>query len=127
MSIVIGFSGGSGITPRSGLTDALFPGQSFPKFDRLLVLQWAPSALMRGTLKPLPKTEEAALRSVYTVRGGAENTGRWWSEAVDIASLYQKAWPSDQISASRVTFIGIASTETDIQTTAFVSDLRLSR
>lgn len=127
ISLVVGFRGGGETKPRTGLTDALFPSRSFPKFDRLLVMQWAPSALMRGSLKTSPMSSGEIRRSVYTVRGGPENAGRWWTETVDLSALYQKSWPSDQISASRIAFIGVASAQTTVPATAFISDLRLSR
>jgi hypothetical protein len=89
---------------------------------------WAPSALMRGNLKPIPPSHKSNKREAhYMVRGGAENVGFWWPETVDLASLYKLSWPTDTQSSVQVRFIGVTSAASKSRVTTFLSDLRLSR
>ena len=125
--LIVGFAGGSTETVEQGTLAKLFPGTSLPTYDRVMSLLWAPSALVRGTLIGI-ETEDQILREAhYTVRGGPENVGVWWNEAVDLATLYRRSWPDDQINQSRVAFIGVASTASKKALTVYISDLRLSR
>ena len=126
--IVIGFSeGGASPIERSTFTQ-LFPGSALPRHDRVLSLLWAPSALMRGNLKPIVVSGKSKkLEAHYAVRGGAENVGFWWPETVDLASLYKLSWPTDTQSSVQVRFIGVTSATSKSSMTTLLSDLRLSR
>lgn len=125
--VVVGFSGGGGETVVPGFFSRLFPGSSVPRHDRVLSLVWAPSALMRGSLVPIATNKAQVHEARYTVRGGAENIGKWWPETVDLASLYKESWPMDEMGNVRITFIGVSSASSDQKLTAYLSDLRLSR
>lgn len=101
--IVVGFSGG---VPEG--EDATQLGGGLPTHDRALALVWGDTMLKRGSLS-LPPAEHPTEAPLYTVRGGRENTRRWWPEAVDLSQFYAKAWPSDDRRQVRITFIGIAA------------------
>lgn len=101
--IVVGFQGGR---PEGGDTDPL--GGGLPAHDRALALVWGDTLLRRGSIS-LPPAERPTQAPLYTVRGGRENTRRWWLETVDLADLYAQAWPDDVRKQARITFIGIAA------------------
>ena len=61
------------------------------------------------------------------MRGGAGNAGAWWSETVDLAELYARAWPGDDRRRVRVMFIGIAAAASQPAATAHLSRIVLSR
>lgn len=101
--MVIGFQGGAPQgTSNKGQKNGL------PDHDRALALVWGDTALRRGNLSVPPpgRPREAA---VYTVRGGRENTRKWWRDTVDLSELYKKAWPNDKRRPVRITFIGMAA------------------
>lgn len=104
MRIVVGFLGGA---PRGGETPVLLGG-GLPVHDRALALVWGDSMLGRGTLKPPPQGQPLATPH-YIVRGGRENTRKWWLESVDLSRFYQNSWPRDDFRNTRITFIGIAA------------------
>ena len=101
--IVVGFEGGQGA---NGEADPL--GGGLPSHDRALALVWGDTMLRRGSLS-LPPTERPTEAPLYTVRGGRENTRRWWLETVDLSQLYATAWPRDDFRNVRITFIGMAA------------------
>jgi len=101
--LVVGFQGGAG---ENDATKSL--GGGLPNHDRALALIWGDTMLRRGTLN-LPTAERPTEAPLYTVRGGRENTRRWWLETVDLAQLYAQAWPGDNFKQVRITFIGIAA------------------
>jgi len=124
--IVIGFVGGGDEPPKKTIVSRLFPATAIPAYNRVISLIWAPSALMRGTLVQL-SSQNQLREAQYMVRGGPENVGKWWPETVDLASLYQRSWPADQISQIRIAFIGISSTGTPSPFKMYLADLRISR
>lgn len=101
--IVVGFSGGADNTSTA---DPL--GGGLPTHDRAIALIWGDTMLRRGTLN-LPPPERPTEAPLYTVRGGRENTRRWWLETVDLSQLYAQSWPGDDFKNVRITFIGIAA------------------
>jgi hypothetical protein len=126
--IIVGLSGGNTPSPPPTLFNKLFPGRSLPPHDRVLSFLWAPSALMRGNLKPIPNYGKSTKREAhYVVRGGTENVGFWWQDTVDLASLYKLSWPTDTHSLVQVRFIGVDSVESKFQITSHISNLQLSR
>ena len=126
--IIIGFAGGGSETIPYRTLSKLFPGTTLPDHDRMLSLIWAPSALMRGSLSSANTDKASDIREAhYIVRGGAENTGFWWPETVDLASLYKMSWPTDKQTSTHVTFIGLSSAPSKSQLSAYITDLRLSR
>jgi hypothetical protein len=100
--LVVGFQGGV----INGAEDPL--GGGLPSHDRALALVWGDTMLRRGTLS-LPPADHPDESPLYTVRGGRENTKRWWLETVDLSQLYASAWPNDNFAQVRITFIGIAA------------------
>lgn len=101
--IVIGFQGGvrdiQEIDPLGG---------GLPEHDRALALVWGDTMLRRGSLS-LPPADRPTQAPLYTVRGGRENTRKWWLETADLSQLYAIAWPGDDLKHVRITFIGIAA------------------
>jgi len=102
--IVVGFQGGG--APEGGAGNTL--GGDLPAHDRAIALVWGDTMLRRGTLS-LPAADKPWEAPLYTVRGGRENTRRWWLETADLAQLYAEAWPDTDMRQVRITFIGIAA------------------
>lgn len=125
--LVVGFWGGGTEPAQQGIISHLFPSSSIPVYDRVMSFLWAPSALMRGNLVRVNSEQSSVREAHYMVRGGAENIAKWWTETVDLASIYKQSWPKDQINGVRVAFIGISSTSSKHKLRAYLSDLRLSR
>ena len=119
--IVIGSDGGGS----SGGHPVEPFGTDLPRYDRAVVLAWGVSALMRGSFDlPAPTVHRAP---VYLVRGGIENTGKWWQEAVDLGDIYRRLWPDGEHGQVRVASIGIAAAATTRPGSGSFSGIRLSR
>jgi len=104
--LVVGFMGGA---PDSAQVEVMGgDGGGLPEHDRALTLVWGDTALRRGTLS-LPPAERPLEAPIYTVRGGRENTRKWWQDTVDLSDLYAQAWPEDSRRIARITFIGVAA------------------
>ena len=101
--LVVGFKGG---IPEDTPVEVMAGG--LPEHDRALSLVWGDTALRRGSIS-LPPADRPLQAPLYTVRGGRENTRRWWKDAVDLSDLYAKAWPGDTRRTVRITFIGVAA------------------
>jgi hypothetical protein len=128
VQIIVGFSGGGTLPSQPSLFNKFFPGPDLPHHDRVLSFLWAPSALMRGNLKPISNSRKSPAREAhYVVRGGTENVGFWWHDTVDLASLYKLSWPTDAHSLVQVRFIGVDSLISQPKIKTYISDLRLSR
>jgi hypothetical protein len=126
--IIVGFADGNAFPKPPTLLKKKIPETSLPTHDRMLSFLWAPSALMRGNLNPIPNSEKSTKQEAhYVVRGGTENVGFWWHDTVDLASLYNLSWPNDGHSLVQVQFIGIDSATSQSPITTYISDLRLSR
>ncbi|OHC75338.1 MAG: hypothetical protein A3G18_03925 [Rhodospirillales bacterium RIFCSPLOWO2_12_FULL_58_28] len=122
--VVVGFSGDAQKSGSWGKSASL-PGSALPPHDRALAFTWGDTALQRGTLiKPTAKENVAPL---YTVRGGRENAGSWWLEAVDLSELYARVWPGEEQGGVQVVFIGVASAGGHEPSAAHVSEIKLSR
>jgi len=125
--LLVGFNeGGKHPAKHTGLA-RLFPGLSLPPHDRTLSIVWGPSALQRGNLIHLKGKKSGPKEAYYTVRGGPENTGRWWSETVDLSRLYAKAWPNDNVHGAKIVFVGIGVAGSRHPRTSLIGDIRLSR
>lgn len=118
--LVVGFQGGApeGVVPET-------QGSGLPPHDRALALVWGDTALRRGTMS-LPPAERPNEAPIYTVRGGRENTRKWWFEAVDLSALYAKAWPNDNRRRTRITFIGLAAAPTETAVRGRISGILLT-
>jgi len=118
--LVVGFNGGTLGGGTSGLL-----GDGLPAHDRALTLVWGDTALRRGTFS-LPPADRPFEAPVYTVRGGRENTRKWWADTVDLSDLYARAWPQDTLRTSKITFIGIAAAARTPAVRGRVAEIRLS-
>lgn len=105
--LVVGFQGG---LPEE--LESAAQGTNLPHHDRALALIWGDTALRRGSMSLPPPATAPFEAPLYTVRGGRENTRKWWPEAVDLSDLYAKAWPNDNHRKVRITFIGLAAAPT---------------
>jgi len=121
LRLVIGFQGGAPAGTALGGA-----GRNLPDHDRALALVWGDTALRRGSLS-LPPPDKPFQTPLYTVRGGRENTRKWWNEAVDLADLYARAWPNDVRKRVRITFIGIATAPTQTVVRGRVARISLTR
>lgn len=106
-------------------------GRGLPGFDRTMTLVWGDSALMRGSMGHIT-SDSAATRNQpasarYVVRGGRENSGRWWRETVDLSDIHAQAWPDLSRDESRLVFIGVTVTADPAAVSADFAGIRLSR
>ncbi len=125
--LVVGFQGGHLKSRRWGSSSPVNTGSGLPLHDRAVVITWGESALQRSSIT-MPETKsgtQAALR--FTARGGAENTGSWWFETVDLSDIYRRAWPGDDAANTRIMFIGFAAAAGKRVSPAYLSGIRLSR
>lgn len=122
--VVVGFSNSAQKSGDWGKS-ASRPGSDLPPHDRALAFTWGDTALQRGTLTKPSAKERAA--PIYTVRGGRENAGSWWLEAVDLSGLYARVWPGEEQGNVQVVFIGVASAGGHEPSAAYVSEIKLSR
>ena len=123
--LTVGFHGGD---PNSGSWGASFPrwtGKTLPPHDRSLDLIWEGSALRRGHLTL--SGDDRGRHGAYTVRGGSENASVWHLETVDLAELYARAWPGDDLGRTRIMFVGISVEPGAEPASAFISGIVLSR
>lgn len=118
--VVVGFQGGAPQDTQLGTQ-----GDTLPPHDRALALVWGDTALRRGTLS-LPPADRPLQAPLYTVRGGRENTRKWWVENVDLSTLYAKAWPGDNHRKARITFIGLAAAPSSTVVRGRVSGILLT-
>ena len=44
----------------------------------------------------------------YIARGDTRQLGEWWPENLDLAEIYRKVWPKDDIEDAEIMFIGLA-------------------
>ena len=95
-----------------------------PSYDRGLFFVWGKSEEMMGKLTY--QGRKYSKHAAYTVRGGNKKEGQWWSEIIDIAALYKKAWPNEEYRDASVIFVGIAAAESDYPATTYIDSLRLS-
>ena len=114
--LVVGFRGGAGNRPRGAVAP-------LPSHDRLLALTWSASALRRGDLT----AGKEGGPSRYASRGGRENVGAWWAETVDLAEIYARAWPDDDLGRVALAFIGAWAPGGRRPAVAYVSGMVLSR
>lgn len=123
--LAVGFQGGASNSRTWGSGPPRWAATELPPHDRSLIFIWEASALRRGHLSLFESPSGG--HGAYTVRGGAENTGVWHLETVDLSALYARAWPGDDIGQARIAFVGVAVEARPQPATAFVSGIVLSR
>lgn len=124
ISIIVGFKSPMG-TPEEASFHRLPEAAEETPANRALALQWAASALQRGDLA-LPAPGESSLPR-YRVRGGRENSGRWWREGVDLADLYTRLWPGEDPARARIVFVAIDAGSNRVNAPAYFADMQLFR
>jgi len=100
--MIVGFHGGNPESRSWGAEPLAWLGTQLPPFDRAITILWGQSALERGsfsTATPIPE---------YIARGGTEHLNKWWTDNLDLAELYRKAWPNDRFERTRIMFVGFA-------------------
>ena len=100
--MIVAFHGGNPESRSWGSEPLAYLGLKLPPFDRAITILWGRSALERGSFVARPAIAE------YVARGGAEHEDAWWSDNLDLAELYRKAWPDDRIERARIMFAGFA-------------------
>ena len=93
--------------------------------NRILSIRWSKSALERGYLAPHPGSSSNAI--IYSARGGTENAGLWWRESLDLSRLYGQAWPSEDLTKSRIVFIALKADSPIAASPAYIFEIRLFR
>tara|TARA_B100000686_G_C16662523_1_gene901753 strand:+ start:207 stop:938 length:732 start_codon:yes stop_codon:yes gene_type:complete len=127
VSLVIGFTDTKEEQNQNKIVRGIFNKQSLPSFSRTITLVWGERALKRGTLI-MEKTNNASKPDVrYIVRGGHENHLKWWNESIDLSQIHTSAWPTVDISKSRVVFIGIIAVSGPVPGTMQIAQVKLSR
>lgn len=124
ISVLVGFISPMGTVVAPSF-DSLPEAADETLANRALEIRWAASALMRGDLT-IPTQENKDLPQ-YLVRGGRENTGRWWRESIDLSYLYTRLWPGEDPAKARIVFIAIHAGPDRVDTPAYIADMRLYR
>ncbi len=123
--LIVGFHGGAPDSRNIGGQVLRWLGTDLPPHDRAMSFAWGDSALQRGSLTDVEQEKPSVPR--YVVRGGREHGGTWWLETLDMAQLYNRAWPGDTPSRAKIVFIGIASEAGRPPSEANFSGILLSR
>lgn len=101
--LIVGFYGGNPESRSWGSEPLARLGTSLPPFDRAIAILWGQSALERGSFSTTSAIPE------YIARGGSEHLEKWWTDNLDLADLYRKAWPNDRFKRARIMFVGFAA------------------
>jgi hypothetical protein len=126
VNLFVGFYYGEQLD-RTWIPSFLRSDETFPTYNRMLRFTWGDSALQRGTIVTNNSINRDILTANFTVRGGQENSGSWWLEAVDLYDIYQRAWPKDVIMQTKIKFIGLGATSGEKPIAGYISNVRLSR
>lgn len=119
--LVVGFHGGDPKNRSWGAQPFVWFGTRLPPHDRVIAIQWGERALERGNLYTGHKVPR------YIARGGSRQLGRWWPENLDLAEIYRKAWPKDNIGDTKIMFIGFAVVKSPDPTVGSFRQLSLYR
>ncbi len=119
--LIIGFYGGDPKSGSWGSQPLVYLGHKAPPYDRAISIIWHRNALLRGTINTNSKLPK------YIARGGLENTDKWHTENIDLATLYKRIWPKDEHSKVKIMFAGFAATRNAYPIDAIFADLVLSR
>jgi len=93
--------------------------------NRAIKIRWFGSALRRGDLASAGADDEGI--PFYVARGGLENTGRWLPESINLAALYARLWPDEDLAKARIVFVAINAGPDRMNSPAHFADMRLFR
>ncbi|MBI4184699.1 MAG: DUF3047 domain-containing protein [Proteobacteria bacterium] len=119
LEIVVGFEGGGRGEPAA--PPAEWAALGLPGVERLLRLVWEERGEEAGAARRLGG------HGRYAVRGGRAAERRWMLETVDLAALYRRLWPEDDVGAARVALIGVLAAPSARPAIGHVAEIRLSR
>ncbi|MBT3989013.1 MAG: DUF3047 domain-containing protein [Rhodospirillaceae bacterium] len=124
LRLIIGFHGGDPKSGSWGSQPLVYLGKKAPPYDRAISIIWHRNAFLRGTINHKSKLPK------YIARGGLENTDKWHNENLDLAALYKRIWPKDDISRVKIMYAGFAATKApalDKSSPAAFADIVLSK
>lgn len=102
-------------------------GSDMPRADRIVAIEWAETALGRGTvIGPIRHTEDYSYAR-YIARGGAEHGLRWWTDNVDLSTLHRQLWPDKPLKNTEVRFVGVWSSRSPNPASMHIANIRLFR
>ncbi len=123
VTLLVGFAAPPG-APEQPWSSAIPQINGAPQASRALQLGWTYSALARGYLDT---TGEHTPLPLYAVRGGTENTARWWRESIDLAALYTQLWPMENPANVKIAYIAITAHGARDATVGYLSTITLFR
>ena len=95
--------------------------------DRIITIDWAETALARGTIISPTRDEDGLSRVRYIARGGQEQGGRWWFDTIDLSQIHHQVWPNDDPAKMDVTLIGFAVAQASLPSTMYLASIALAR
>lgn len=102
-------------------------GSNMPRADRIVAIEWAETALGRGSvIGPTPHAEDYSYAR-YIARGGAEHGSRWWTDSVDLSTLHRQLWPGNPLKNTEVRFVGVWSSRSPYSASMHFANIRLFR
>ncbi len=93
--------------------------------NRIISIRWSQSTLERGNLSRHPSSPDNSV--IYTARGGTENVNMWWRESIDLSDIYGKVWPDEEQINARIVFIALINNNTEPNSPAYFSTIKLFR
>lgn len=99
----------------------------FPRADRVVAIEWAGTALGRGTVVGPTQSPDEYSHARYIARGGPEHGNRWWTDNVDLSLLHRQLWPNHPVKNTEIRFIGVWSSATQQPANMYLANLRLFR
>lgn len=102
-------------------------GTGMPRADRVVAIEWAETALGRGTVIGPTLHAEDYSYARYIARGGAEHGSRWWTDNVDISTLHRQLWPNKPLKSTEVRFVGVWSARSSFPASMHFANIRLFR
>lgn len=99
----------------------------FPLAERIVTIEWADTALGRGTVIGPKVGPDDKSYARYIARGGPEYSNRWWNDSVDLSLLHRQLWPNSSVQHTEVRFIGVWSVATNQPVSMYLANVRLFR
>lgn len=102
-------------------------GSEMPNADRIVAIEWAETALGRGTvIGPVLHGDDFSYAR-YIARGGTEHGSRWWTDNVDLSTLHRQLWPDKSVKNTEIRFVGVWSSRSVYPASMYIANLRLFR